>query len=110
MKLKFIFMVALLVLVSGCATLDKSVMTRMEPIGQASNGDAMLRFSAIADAAYPADSAEAEATRLAWLRQALAENGYGGRPYTVVQRRAFLRSKGLLGSIQDVYYDVRVGR
>lgn len=110
MKFKLIFMSALLVLVSGCASLDKSVMTRLEPVGESANGDVMLRFAATADAAYPADSAEAEATRIAWLRQALTENGYGGQPYAVVQRRVFLRSKGLLGSIHDIYYDVRVSR
>lgn len=112
MKFRLIFLAALLgaLLESGCASLDKSVMTRLEPIGESGNGEVTLRFAAVADAAYPADSAAAEATRLDWLRQALAENGYGGRPYTIVQRRAFVRSKGLLGSIQDIYYDVRVNR
>ena len=64
-------------------------------------------FRAIADAAYPEETANGEAWRMKWLEQRLGETGICPRGYTITARETRRLSTGALGSIYDVYYEGR---
>lgn len=99
--------VLLLAVLTGCAGIDKGVMTRLEPVPSA-DGRKAFRFVAIADTAYPVDSESAERTRKAWLEEAMRGNGYPPGSYSILSRTPLLRSKTLFGGMYDIYYDIQI--
>lgn len=100
-------LVVSLCLTSACASFDRVAVTRFEPT-KTEGSYTYYRFTAFADAAYPLDSEEAEATRSEWLRQWLTDNGYANAKYEVLSRKPVLRNKALLADVYDIYYDVSV--
>lgn len=92
---------ALLLLAGGCEYLSKPESTRFEAV------EGGFEFRAIADAAYPEQSANGESWRMRWLEQRLRETGTCPNGYEITSRRPVLFSTGVLGSIYDVYYEGR---
>jgi hypothetical protein len=88
-------------LLGGCSYLHKPESTAFDAT---ENGFA---FRAIADAAYPEETANGEAWRMKWLEQRLAESGTCPHGYTITARETKRLSTGELGSIYDVYYEGR---
>ena len=101
MRRMLLTLVALAPLAGGCAYLSKPESTRFE----AEKGG--FAFRAIADAAYPENTAHGEAWRMKWLEQRLEQTGTCPRGYTITAREPVLRSTGAIGSIYDVYYEGR---
>jgi hypothetical protein len=93
--------VSLALLIGGCEALSKPESTHFEP---ESDG---FEFRAIADAAYPEDSAGGEAWRMKWLEQRLKRSGTCPTGYEITSRKPRLVTQGALAPIYDVYY---VGR
>jgi hypothetical protein len=85
----------------GCTYLHKPESTAFDPTGDG------FAFRAIADAAYPEETANGEAWRMRWLEQRLAETGTCPHGYTITARETKRRATGALGSIYDVYYEGR---
>jgi hypothetical protein len=94
-------------LLAGCAHFDRIMVTKFEPI-RTENGVQYFKYTSFADAVYPIDSDDAERTRIAWLETWLKDNGLNQKDYTLVSRVPILRNKGLLGSVYDIYYEVKV--
>jgi hypothetical protein len=88
-------------LCGGCSYLHKPESTAFDATEDG------FAFRAIADAAYPEETANGEAWRMRWLEQRLAETGTCPRGYTITARETKRLSTGALGSIYDVYYEGR---
>jgi hypothetical protein len=88
-------------LIGGCTYLHKPESTAFDATEDG------FAFRAIADAAYPEETANGEAWRMKWLEQRLAETGTCPHGYTVTARETRRLSTGALGSIYDVYYEGR---
>lgn len=98
------FLAAALML-SACAAGDKAVMTSFTP-----EPDGTWRFTArAADLQYPPDSAAAEQTRLAWLREDVLNNRTcpPNGAFRVERRTVVHKATSYIGvQIYDVIYDV----
>jgi hypothetical protein len=88
-------------LFGGCSYLHKPESTAFDPSADG------FKFRAIADAAYPEETANGEAWRMKWLEQRLAETGTCPHGYTITARETKRLSTGALGSIYDVNYEGR---
>jgi hypothetical protein len=100
-------MLGLLLSVIACARLDRTLIgERFEPLGTV-DGEVYFRYVTFANVPYPLDSPRAEAKRMAWLEELLADNGYAGRPYRIVSREPIAR-RVVGGTMYDVYYHVAV--
>ena len=104
-----VVIIVVLLVLSGCASLDRVTVTRFEPI-KTGNNQAYFKYTSFADAMYPLKSNGAEAIRIGWLEEWLSDNGYSEVNYEILSRKPVLRKKGLIGDIYDIYYDVRVQR
>ncbi|WP_395016126.1 hypothetical protein [Dongia sp.] len=93
--------VVLPMLAGGCEYLKKPEATRFDAV------DGGFEFRAIADAAYPEDSANGESWRMRWLEQRLQQTATCPNGYEITSRKPVLLSTGALGSIYDVYYEGR---
>lgn len=84
---------------SACAAVDRPAMTEFEPL---ENG--RFRYEAATDAVYPADSPTAEAERMRWLEQYLADNAVCQDGYEITERKLVLVREALLGDVHRIYY------
>lgn len=103
---RWVLDISLVLSLAACALLDGPGMTRLIPPAVGAD-PSVVRVVVVADATYPVNSATAEKTRMNWIDNTLAKNGYS-KDYTVIQRDTVLRRNGLLGDIYDVYYAVRI--
>lgn len=103
----FLVCVGLLSTVAGCASIDRIMVSKFEPVRTEANAQ-FFKFTAIADAMYPLKSEEAERMRINWLETWLRDNGYSSNKYEIISRIPILRNKGLLGDIYDIFYEVKV--
>lgn len=87
-------------LLAGCATAEKIELTRFAPTADG------FTFWARADARYPADDAEAEARRTWMLESYLRDNAACPSGYKIDDRQEVIVTKGLLGNIVDITYQV----
>ena len=94
-------------LASGCSEFDRTAVTSLQPI-KCNDGYSCFIYRSFADTIYPLQSIKAEQTRIKWLEKWLRDNGYENKEYEITSRDAIMRKKGLLGSIYDIYYEVRV--
>ena len=109
MKKKIIFLITLsLFTVSGCATYDRlgrtGNLTELIPTRIDSEYQ-YFQYRCFAYTIYPLNDDKAEATRIKWLEQWLSENGYSD--YEIISRQPIFKQKSLLGSMYDIYYEVR---
>ena len=86
---------------SACSLLHKPESTAFTPTRDG------FEFRAIAEAAYPENTANGESWRMRWRAQKLVQTGTCPHGYDIVSREPVLRSTGALGGWYDVYY---VGR
>ncbi|MFN4360538.1 MAG: hypothetical protein ACK4F4_07420 [Hylemonella sp.] len=96
----------LIVLLLGCATLEKD-FTTFEPL-RTEGPYQIYRFKAMAGTNAAHDSASAEAIRMEVLGMWLKDNGLEGRPYDILDRQLVVRSTGAFGTVHEIFYDVRV--
>ena len=74
-------------------------MTRFEPpVG----GE--FRYEAVADIAYPENSASAEAERRQWLERYLRENSLCPAGYEITERRPIFVRQAVFGPIHRIHY------
>ena len=102
-----IFCTILLSTASGCASVDRTALTKFEPIRIEENAQ-FFKYTAVADAVYPITSEDAERTRMNWLETWLRDNGHDVNKYVVISRTPVLKSKGLAGDIYDIFYEIKV--
>ena len=87
-------------LLSGCAgAADEPPLTRFEAL---SNTE--FTFEARAGMEYPEDSEQAEATRMQWLEQALADRGMCPNGYAITGRTLVAAKEEALGQTHNVAY------
>jgi len=92
----------------GCSSVDYQLTAFRANNTQGVNQT--YTFSAFADAVYPLDSEIAEKQRMEWLEKWLSQNNLSTKNYKILKRETYLKSKGLLGTIYDIYYTVEVSK
>jgi hypothetical protein len=88
----------LMILVTGCASLDRYDYTEFEPL------DGGFRYVAISDFVYSLNGANAEAVRMEWLEKYLADNGVCPDGYTLTDRKAVLVNDWVGEGTHKIYY------
>lgn len=66
--------------------------------------DGRFRYQTFADVTWPESSEEAESVRLKVLRERLDDNGLCADGFSITERKASLKHKGLLGDVYDMVY------
>lgn len=85
----------------GCASLNKSTMTKFEPFTE--KGKEMFRFSSERnDSVYPDDS-DGESVRITWLSEYLADNDYCKNGYLLISRK-IVKGGDIYGLRRSYYY------
>lgn len=98
---KRIFCAFVCILAVGCASLNKSTMTRFEPFTE--GGKSKFRFSSERnDSVYPDDS-EGESVRIGWLNEYIFDNNLCGNGY-VIDSRVVVKGGDLYGLRKSYYY------
>jgi hypothetical protein len=95
-------------LLMGCSSVDYQLTSFRVNNTQGENQT--YTFSAFADAVYPLDSEVAEKQRMEWLEKWLSQNNLPTKNYKILKRETYLKSKGLIGTIYDIYYTVEVSK
>ena len=93
-------LIILALLISSCASLDAHT-TKFQPLRQHNNQQVYL-FSTTANFRYPLESENAEASRMAWLKQRLREHGLNDKNYTILNKKIVPADGGLIGD--EAYY------
>lgn len=101
MSSRFLAAVAVALAVSACSSVDRRAMTTFVPT------DGGFVYSAATDAIYPADSAEAEKTRMVWLQEYLDLNGVCPKGYDIADRKPVLVSRGPIADFYRIHYTGR---
>ncbi len=91
-------LLALPLLLSACA-FDLKNQSSFEAFN-----DGRFRFQTFADVTWPESSEEAESARLKVLRERLGDNGLCADGFSITERKAALKYKGLLGDVYDLIY------
>jgi hypothetical protein len=89
----------LAILTAGCAAGAEPPLTKFEAL---SNDE--FTFEARAGVEYPEDDAEAEATRMDWLEQALADRGMCPDGYEITEKTVVAAEAEALGQTHNVAY------
>ena len=101
------YLLVLLILFTGCASLEQlSAVTTFTPTGR-ENGWQYYHYTAIAGPSYPLNDS-GESARLHWLRKRLILNHLAPDSYEITSREYICSTKGLLGESGRVHYTVRV--
>lgn len=91
--------------VGSCSTQGRVRDTHFMPLG---NG--MFRYSVMADAGTAADSHEAEAERMAWLKAWLSGSGMCREGYQIMSRSVVLIDQPVVGPEHEIVYRGRCRR
>lgn len=102
--MKNYLIVSLVLLVCGCAQLDKKGLTKFEPY-KSSNGDQQFKYFAHSTLFNPADSKSGEDDRMLWLQMWLDDNSMCKNGYEILERKEV--DVGLHKAIKDIYYTGR---
>jgi hypothetical protein len=103
MKTGTAFLAAAVLILSGCASMDRHTRSSFEPYSD-SSGAMFFRFRAdTASAAYPEGSDEAEAIRMEWLEEHLRSDNLCGQGYEILEREP-VKSSTVAGPAQSIYY------
>lgn len=90
----------------SCASTDFNA-TSFRPVDH-NEKFTIYEFKAFADAIYPNDSVTAEKQRIKWLQKWIKNNNLNLKHYEIVSRSAVLKHEGLLGTVFDIYYKVKI--
>jgi hypothetical protein len=101
---RVLFVLLCAMLCVGCS--DRHI-TEFRPMSS-DNEYTYYVYKSFADAFYPENSTSAESARKQWLEEWMKDNGLAGKPYEITNRQAFHKQTGLIGTLYDIYYDVRV--
>ena len=105
-----LYLVAIALVVSGCASIDRTALTSLEPL-RADETALYFKFKAVADmGAYQLDSPNAEKIRMGWLEKWLQDNGMAGKKYEVVSRNPVIKETWPWGNVYDIFYEIKVPR
>lgn len=97
----------IIILISGCASVDRITTTTFEPLFQVSNNEFdYFKYIAPANLSYPIDSTDAEQTRILWLETWLSDNGL--KEYKIIYRLPVSIGKSPLGEGYKINYVVKI--
>ena len=71
------------------------------------DGFSYYTYQTFAAADLPLDSTKAEEERMNWLKKWLEQN-HLSKDYVIVDKQAYIKHKGLFGTVYDLYDEVRV--
>jgi len=94
-----IVIVALILLLGGCETLDRQELTTFEPLK-----NNRFRYEAKAGPVYRPDTAAGERTRISWLQQYLTDNKLCPNGFTIEQRKVVLVRRAALADLYNIIY------
>ena len=89
----------LAVVAAGCAAGGEPPLTKFEALS-----DDEFTFEARAGVEYPEDDPEAEATRMKWLEQALADRRMCPKGYEITEKTVVAAEEQALGQTRNVAY------
>jgi hypothetical protein len=84
--------------IGGCAS-DEPPLTKFEQVS-----DNEFKFEARVGLEYPEDDPEAEATRMAWLEEILAERHLCPNGYTITGRTVVAAEEEAIGQTHNMAY------
>lgn len=106
-RLAILFLIGLFF--AGCDALidiDRPVMTELRLVKIESDYEYLIFMAKTSITCYLDEKAEAR--RIRWLGECLAEHGYPDAQYEIISRRPVFICKTLIVDSYEIYYDIRV--
>jgi hypothetical protein len=102
------FLIFWFVLVTGCATVDRLQLSRLEPL-KVEESFVLFTFTANSPVGYSSDiTSDDEKVRMGWLEWHLEKNGFNRSGYLITSRETLVVGDGVIGKSYKIFYTIKV--